>query len=158
MSTYQDVFAPDLTADPLTIAEEIQYIIEDARDMQKLGVVDIFFGDQANMPHSPTVCVEPGPVRSEYQGAPFVTNNELTVYIMLYHSKVSLPAGSLQDAAKESISLAQQIRDLLHEDKTIKGRVLHGFVTNLEPGYATRGGSLWRSTRITWQGMSKVSI
>jgi hypothetical protein len=136
-----------------TVVGEYFFDLFDAR-AKDLGLdpeKGLFYGDQQLIPTTPTICVEPGPLNSILDGAPFVLLNTFTIYIMVYHSKVQ----DTQVTRKECDQYAYAIRKTLLEDKPLGGLVIYGFVTDIEPGYANRNGQLLRTSRITWQGQSK---
>lgn len=129
-----------------------QFIVDLLKGEPLLQLEDVFFGDQQLIPKTPSVAVEPGPMARELTGLPFRTDNTFTVFLIIYHSKVQ---GS-QITRKECLEYAEAIMALLHTNKTMGDNVIHGYVTSIDPGYATRGGTLMMSTRLTWSGLSKT--
>lgn len=119
-----------------------------------LGIEDVWDGDQALLPHTPAACVESGPLNKELIGMPSYTENTLTVYIMLYHSALK----DQQATTREAILYAESIMSLLHVDLSLGGLVIHGYVRAIEPGYADKGRSWYRSVRITWTGVSRTQL
>lgn len=117
---------------------------------------DVTYGDQEKIPRTPFICVESGPKIRELSGigGKGRTDNRFTVFIMCYISEVR----SVQLNREEADTLAEQVELLLHEDVTLGGKVIHGFVTGIEPGFSTRSGKLMRVARITWQGLTKTLI
>lgn len=121
-----------------------------------LGLQDVFFGDQQKVPRTPAVAVEPGVYTRELSGlgGKGRTDNNFTVYVLVYVSNIR----DEQLNNKDVITLSEAIMDKLHLDVTMSGNVIHGRVTSIEPGYASRGGALMRFGRITWEGLTKTLI
>ena len=117
---------------------------------------DVTYGDQDKIPRTPFLCVESGPKTRtiDGKGASGRTENNFTVFIMCYISNIR----SVQENREDADLFAEQIEALLHSDVQLGGIVIHGFVTSIEPGYATRSGALMRVARITWQGLTKTLI
>lgn len=122
----------------------------------ELGLQDVWYGDQNLIPRYPAVAVEAGPFDRTLAGigGKGRTENRIRVLLLLYLAKIA----DVQVTKKQTDELAERIMDKLHEDITMGGLVIHGFVTTIEPGYATRGGTLMRTTRVTWEGLSKTGI
>jgi hypothetical protein len=72
----------------------------------------------------------------------------------LYHSTLQ----DQQKTTRESLELAEAVMDLLHQDLQFGGLVVHGFVIAMEPGYADKGRSWYRSVRITWSGLTRTHL
>lgn len=135
----------------------IEYIFDKLKENQvSLQLQDVYYGDQNMIPRTPAACVDPGNFTKELSGigGKGRTDNSTTVYIMVYIARVS----DMQAARKEINELSEKIMDVLHEDVTLGGLVVHGLVTSIEPGYATRGQVTMRAARITWQGLTRTLI
>lgn len=128
--------------------------IQDYLLLNKGDLKDIWYGDQDLIPRLPAACVEPGPKIRTLNGSLQMSENELAVFIMVYHGQVADTQVTKQVCDEQ----AERIEALLHTDKTLGGLVVFGFCRELEPGYAERGRTLMYSTRITWQGLSKTMI
>lgn len=117
---------------------------------------DVFYGDQMLIPRTPAVCVEAGPLNRELSGigGKGRTTNTITVFLLCYIARIQ----DMQLTRREADEFAEKIMDILHQDVTRSGLVVHGFVTGIEPGYATRGDTNMRAARITWTGMTKTGI
>ena len=119
-----------------------------------LGVQDVFFGDQAKIPSVPSVCVDPLNKRRELQGVPRMTLNTMQVHVIIYHARVA----DVQVTSRESLQVAEGVEALLHSDAQLGGLCFHSMCSAVEAGYSTRSGTLYRSTRITFEGESKTSL
>jgi hypothetical protein len=121
-----------------------------------LGLADVFYGDQALIPRTPSVCVEAGPFDQEANrvGGRLATENTFRDYLLVYVGKVQ----DVQANYKKSLELAEAIRDLLNLDLQLGGLVVHGYVRSIEPGYVRKRDALLKVERILWQGMSQSRI
>jgi len=135
--------------------EVTQAIVDLLKEHQDdLGLKDVWYGDQELIPRTPAVAVESGSKTRELTGAPDVTTNRFTVFVLTYMAKIQ----DVQTTRKMADQLAEAIELLLHDDTTIGGLVIFGMCTSVEPGYAIRGGTLMRAARITWEGFTKLRM
>jgi len=116
-----------------------------------LVLEDVWEGDQNLIPRVPAICIVMGDYKRTLSGAPFRTDNEFTIYLMVYHGGVR----DNQLNYRECNERAEAIMTLLHTDKTMGDNVIHGYVTGMEPGYQEKK-TLMYVTRITWQGLTKT--
>jgi len=132
-----------------------QYIVDRLTTSKtSLGLKDIFYGDQELIPRYPAVAVDSVSKERELAGLPFRTDNNFTILLLVYHAQISNTAVT----RKSCDEFAEAIELNLHDDTTMGGNVIHGYVTMMESGFAVRGGSQLRATRITWSGYSKTNI
>jgi hypothetical protein len=124
-----------------------------------LGIAVTYYGDQDMLPVTPAVCIEPSDKVRTLAGAPNMTENVFEVFILVYHSKVQ----DMQVTRREVDALAYQIEKLFHLDLQLKNggpdpRVIHGFIREVESGYALKGTTLYRAARLTYFGKNKTSL
>lgn len=143
---------PSQTDDFVVVADAVKAVLENAGN--GLGFLDVYYGDQELIPRTPAATVEPGGIRSELAGAPALALNNIPISIMIYHAGVK----NTQVTRKECDQKAMLVRGVLHNDLHLGGLVIHGYCTNIESGYAQRSNTLFRATRITWEGTSKVRL
>lgn len=123
-----------------------------------LKTEDIYYGDQALIPRTPAVTVEPGSVDRTLVGAPNAhTSNTVRVILMVYWQQYEVGKGK-QFNDKSGDVFAESVADLLNADLQMGGYVMHGFVTSVEPGYTSRSRNTYRTTRITWEGLSHTRM
>lgn len=117
-----------------------------------LGLQDIWYGDQANIPRTPAVCVEPSITRRKIHSAANLprTENEFNVLVMVYVSLLS-DSGTIE---KTKDLLLDQVCDTLNTDYTLGGLVLWGLTSECDPGYNLKGGKLFRVGKIVYSGMN----
>lgn len=153
-----------LSDSTLAIAQRFFEIL----DLNKatLGIQDVWFGDQDNVPRTPSVCVEPGVKRRELQGIPDMTLNTIDTFFLVYHS----PVGETQQARRDTIQFAEGIERYLHINHlnlfAADGSQLtiHGFCSDMDPGYAYKGstspgrGTLYNAVQITWTSTTKTRL
>ncbi|MCA1799959.1 MAG: hypothetical protein LC650_01515, partial [Actinobacteria bacterium] len=83
-----------------------------------------------------------------------MVENTFQVSIVLLHSRMA----SKSETNEEALELAEVIEAHLHTDKTLSGKLIHSYVSNVEQGSVTLQKVLLRATALTWQGMSKTRI
>lgn len=115
-----------------------------------LGFADVWFGDQGKLPRTPALCIVPGNKARALEGAPLRTRVDYLIYLMVYHEAVQ----EVQTQLQETITLAEAVENLLHQDLSFGGNLQHSMVTNTEPGFAVRSRTVLRTTRITWEGFT----
>lgn len=146
------------TADITVIATEVKNRIDAAKATFRVPVLNVFYGDQDQLPGTPTVCVEPNDKQRELAGAPNMTENTFIIFILIYHDKLQ----DNQQTRLEVDQIAFDIEHLLHQDLqlTVTGNplLIHGFVERNESGYVYKKGTLYRTARITYKGMNKTSL
>lgn len=147
-------------ADPtdsfVVFTEKLQAIVESVQ--ADLGIADVWYGDQQQIPRTPTVCVVADGKDRAHAGAPRRVANTLKAFILVYHSKVQ----DIQLNSKEADKLAEALEAAVHEDPTLGGIVIHSLVTRTESGEMTRRvntlATQFRSTRLTVEGLSKTML
>jgi len=123
-------------------------------NMVTLGVQAVFFGDQTKIAVTPTVCVESDHKTRTINGQPRRTDNQLSAFILVYHSKVQ----DTQITRKEADVLAEAIETLVHQDARMGGLVIHSLVTEIQSGLSDRAQQMFRSSRLTVQGLSQSQL
>lgn len=140
------------------IAEAIEAKIVASMGTFSTPVQAVFYGDQDRIAVTPTVCVEPSDKTRELSGAPNMTENTFEIFILVYHNKVQ----DNQLTRKEVDQVAYEIEQLLHQDLQLKvagvPKLIHGFVMRNESGYVFKGGTLYRTARLTYRGKNKTSL
>lgn len=134
-----------------TLAKAIYALIVDNADELKLK--DVAYGNHLMLPRTPTAVVIPGPKRRELQGVSAPggrTRNYMTVYIDVHTSKV----GSETDERMLLDELGTQVERLIHQDTTVGGIIIHGFVEVWDPGETFIQGGQFRSVRMTFVGQT----
>ena len=150
-----------LTHKPSVVATRILDLL--VAGMTDLGLRKVYYGDQNKVDESPTACVEAGPVNRPMDGVPDMILNTFQVFVIVYHSRVQ----DNQTTKLEAEQFAEAIEDYLHTNLQLRDAsgdpaseiVIHGWVIENMAGYATKGvNTLWRASRLTWQGISKSSL
>lgn len=136
------------------VAKKLIEIVADNAATIGVGVADIYYGDQNNIPRCPTVCVDPGDKKRELNGAPRRVMTTMTNYIIVYHNQVS----SMQEVREDSDILGETIEALIHADATLEGIVIDSMVTAVESGYLQRDRALFRASRLTVEARDQVQL
>jgi hypothetical protein len=120
----------------------------------------VFYGDQDKLPVTPTVCVETGTTSRPLAGVPAQVEANHTCYILIYYGKVQ----STEVNKREGEVMAEAVVRFLDDNLQLRDSagndpmVIHGWCTEIDPGYAIKDGTLWHAVRITWQGKSKYRL
>ena len=134
------------------MAQHIYQRLVDNREPLRLA--DVYYGDQNLLPRTPAVCVQPGGWLRELAGAPRRIDQTTQVYIIVYHN-------SIQDTQANELEVgqfAEAVAKFVDDDSPCGGLVIHSFITAFEPGWRTLGTSKYRSTRLTWTGLTRVAL
>ena len=121
----------------------------------------LFYGDQDRIGAIPTVCVESGPTDRALAGVPQRTENVLRCFIIVYWGKV-------QDNQVDKLQgelCAENIVRFLDDNLQLEmdgdgGVVIHGYVTDIDPGYILRNErkTMMHAIRLTWTGKTKTML
>ena len=126
-------------------------------DWDTIGVPnkdDIYYGDQQLYPRFPSVAVESAPQDREIQQTGLQQR-------IRFHMAIICVTGGLKDMAKrrkDADELAERVVDQIHTDRTLGAIVINGNITNIEPGFITRGGALLVTHLVTWEGLSNFTM
>jgi|SRR5215469_1060307 len=141
-----------LTASAETVATAIMNAIR--TQMVALGVQQVYYGDQTQLPQTPAVCVSPGNKTREFQGASLRTMNTFETYVFVYFGKVQ----DVQQNLHAAQTLADAIEPVVQADMTLGGLVIWTLCTQNEPGMINRMGGLMMGNRMTFQSVSKTQL
>lgn len=124
-----------------------------------LGLKGVFYGDQDKLPATPIACVEPD-MKEIISITPFRKEDiDITVYIIVYHSIVE----SAQLNRKAVDIMAEAIETLINADKNLKrldgsDRVIHCYIKRVASGYAKKGNSVVRASRLTFSAITQDQL
>lgn len=115
------------------------------------------YGDHNNILGGKAVTVSAGTKNRELAGVSGPggrTLNILEVVITVYYMKTEAEA-SARLAADQ---MAENIEDLLHQDTTAGGVIIHGFVRQWVPGVIVRENSMFRVVQLHYVGQTKTNV
>lgn len=119
-----------------------------------LGLKEILFGDINLIAKVPTACVVPQTVSTEPSATYLQGQDEVVIYIVIYHGKIQ----DAQVNLKEALQFAEAVRDNINADKTMGGTVVFGFVHTVEAGVSiSQKGDILLATRLAWKGMDRTT-
>lgn len=122
-----------------------------------LNVDQVLYGDHNNIPGGITVTVMPG-VKSralERVASPGAgTRNRMITLVSVYCNKT----GDEATLSLETDQVAEAVEHLLHQNTTLGGNVIHGFVESWDPGYRFKTGSMFRATQMTHISQTKTNL
>lgn len=151
---------PSITA---SVDVVTQYVIDKLKAnastlVSASGVVvdanDIYYGDQDKFPRTPSICVDPNVRRRDLQGVSFRTDNNFSIYIIIYHAKIQ----DNQLTRKEAQQISEAVETLLHQDPQLGGNIIHCFCSLNESGYVYRQNTMYRTNRVTLEAYSKTRL
>lgn len=137
--------------------QPFNYIVQRLDDHKaELGLRYIAIHDEELIPEYPAIlCQIDNTMRMHHATGLFKIEFHLDLWIFHAQMTLSKAARSAQD-----IELATNIRKLLHEDRTLGGHIIFGFVDGEFPGITARaiGGAVSTivTTRLTWTGENRV--
>lgn len=136
------------TAKSSEIVQAIVDLFNVSATKKAIGLKQIYYGEQSLIPEVPTLTVEAGDKRRELRSTGMDTLVEIPVYLVIFHSRLA----DYQDVLVEADTLTEAIEDELHKaaNITLGGLIIHGFVSSVEPGYSSRGATVFVSHRLTF--------
>ena len=132
------------------VADALKTLIE--TNQVSLGIEEVYFGDQERIARHPSVCIEPNLQRNDIAGVatPMRLQRTHTVVILLYHSRFV----DTQTQRRDCDALAAEIEELVHNNVTLGGLVIHAYVSSVESGYSRKEGII-RAAGITVTAITK---
>jgi hypothetical protein len=144
------------TDDDTVVAIYIQDLI--TANKAVLVLDDVLYGRHNNIPHASAAVIIPGGKRRVLAGVSAPggrTENALMVEIGLHWSKV----GDEETERKAVDARATAVERKLHEDVTLGGLIIHGYVVSVERGETQMAsGSMFRSVQMVFQGTTKTYL
>jgi hypothetical protein len=139
------------------VTQALVDLIEDAHVPADLKAV--FYGDVALIPKVPAVAVQPGSRRRTFNQTGLQYEIVFQTLITVYHSQLS----DIQDVTKDVDELAEEIEATINAARLLPDgdgaqRIIHGYISEVEPGYATRGTSLFVAHRLTHTAISRHRV
>jgi hypothetical protein len=122
-----------------------------------LGLDIVLYGEQNNVPGGKAAVVYCGTKRRPLAGVAGPggrTDNFMEVIIDVHYS-VYNPEEEGRLAADK---LAEAVETLLHQDTTVGGIIIHGWVNEWTPGVVFKENSMYRTVRLLYVGRSKTNI
>lgn len=137
------------------VAKAIQAIVELNKSI--LGLDSVYYGIQRNVPDGLSVAVTPSRKINELvgvQGPGGRVDRSFFTLITLNNSHVG------DEATERELvdNLAEELEDILHDDTTLGGIVIHGFITDIENGVSFRDNSMFRTVQLTHRARTRTLI
>ena len=132
---------------PVVTQRVFDILTENADELTLKGV---YYGYQQLIPTFPAISIESG---AKARGGAGTHRFEIrfSVLMMLEHGQIQ----STEINKKESEELSELVEQKLHEDFTLGGLVLFGYVTGIDPGVRFRESEMIRATKLTWEAISR---
>jgi hypothetical protein len=127
-------------------------------NQERLGLKGVYLGNQTQIPVSPVVTIDAAPKRRDLAGVA-APGGRVDNYIAVYVDVMSSDVKSGEALARlELYRLADAQEAFLHEDVRMEGLLIHGMVTDWDPGVSYIQGGMWRTVRLTFIGRSKTYL
>lgn len=139
------------------ITQAIKDLLEEAHVPNDLKAV--YYGDLSLIPTVPSCSVVSGIRNRNFNQTGLQYEIELTTYITIFHSLVA-DTQVLHKDLEELAELIEQTLNLarLLPDSGGAQRIIHGRVSSVEPGFASRGTSLFMAHRLTHSAISRQQV
>jgi len=144
------------TDDDATVAQAIEVLVN--ANKAALLLDDVLYGDHNMIPHASAAIIMPGGMRRELAGVAAPggrTANNMMVEVVLHWSKVGDEATERKAADQRGKLLERK----LHEDTTLGGIIIHGFVNQVDRGNTIMGNNnMFRTVRMVYIAMTKTYL
>lgn len=148
------------TAKPSVLSEYLISLVN--TNKTALGVRRVYYCDQEYIPEQPSVCVEPARVVRELSGAPFRTNNEFAISVLVYGADVQ----GVEDAQRATDLVGESIVEVINAQglpatqggTSFGGLVIYGYVQQSDYGYVVKKDKLLRANRLMVYALSKTNL
>jgi hypothetical protein len=117
-------------------------------------IQDVWFGEQEKYPRVPCIAVEPDDAPVTLSGPTYRGETNFSVFVLIFHAGVQ----DNQLTRKQVGQIGKVTQHLLNADPQMGGLLISGFVANNQSGYVYRSGTMYRTVRLTYTGMSKVAL
>lgn len=144
------------TDDDAVVAQAIEDLVN--ANKADLLLDDVLYGDHNMIPHASAAIVMPGGMRRDLAGVAAPggrTQNTMVVEVVLHWSKVGDEATERKAADARGKALERK----LHEDTTLGGIIIHGFVVQVDRGNTIMGNNnMFRTVRMVYQAQTKTYL
>lgn len=122
-----------------------------------LGLDTVLYGEQSNVPGGKAAVVYCGTKRRPLAGVagPGGRSDNFMEVIIDVHYSVYNPE---EDGRLAADSLAEAVEEVLHQDTTMGGIIIHGWVNEWTPGVVFKENSMYRTVRLLYVGRTKTNI
>lgn len=118
-----------------------------------LGLATVGYGDETLLPEYPAAVVSFNSPVERVIHAVRQFRLDWQIQLVVYHARLT---ADHKTRTREDMQLAAAIRDKLHEDKTLGGGVIFGFVASERPGImADDRGQANIATMLVWTAESR---
>jgi hypothetical protein len=127
----------------------------------EIGVLKVYDDDVDKVDVTPSVGVQMLRTRRERNESGMMVTNQHTLYVLLYHAKIT-QQGKL---TREANVLAEKVMDLINRrdpvtqgPNTLNGLVFNLFAGDSDAGTVRKGGARMRAVRITVTALSRTFV
>ena len=146
-----------MAQDYYDILQPFDHIVQKLRDnMPALGLEYVAENDEKLLPAYPSVLVQCDRTERQYHTTAYF-HVQFYIDLWVFHAELTVDTAT---RSRKDIQLATDIRKLLHQDRTLGGHVIDGFVGDEHPGITARVMNDVRSgvvtTRLAWVAQNRV--
>jgi hypothetical protein len=144
------------TDDDAVVAQAIEALV--IANKAELLLDDVLYGDHNMIPHASAAIIMPGGMRRTLAGVSQPggrTQNDMVVEVVLHWSRVGDEATERKAADARGKALERK----LHEDTTLGGIIIHGFVNQTDKGNTIMGNNnMFRTVRMVFVAQTKTYL
>ncbi|MCA1806909.1 MAG: hypothetical protein LC687_03465 [Actinobacteria bacterium] len=119
-----------------------------------LGLQDVWYDTKGVLPRTPAILIEPDNKARELMATGHQTSNTFQVGVVVVHSRMA--ASGITN--KEVLELAENVETYIHTNRSLDGLLIHSYIVSIEQGSVTQQSTVFRATRLLWQGISRTRI
>jgi len=130
-----------------------------------LELDEVYFGDQRLIPAATACVVMAGPKTTTLAGVAGPGGRVFRDMVVIIDVHRQIVANTLQtDAGTEAAErlkveqLAEGVEDFIHQDVTVGGLIIHGFINSSEPADTMFTNSAFRTVRMMFMGRTKLNL
>lgn len=123
------------------VTDAIISILNDAIAANELDVERVFRGDQDVIMRRKIICIEPVEKTNELYAAQRFIQSSYKFNIICYVGTIQ----STEDNSLEADVIGEIVEKIIHSNPTLRGTVLHSFISSFRLGYVTKDNSVSRT-------------
>jgi hypothetical protein len=124
----------------------------------ELGLEQVLYGKHNMVPKNNTVRVIPGRKTRVLKGVSAPGGRVENILVVLIDVMTSDPLIGESEGRLMTDQLADTVEHFLHQDTTMGGLIIHGFVDTWDPGEEFINNSMFRVVRLTFTGQSRTYL
>lgn len=123
-----------------------------------LGLEQVFYGNHNMIPKNNTAIVIPGRKTRNLRGVSAPGGRVQNLLTVLIDIMTQDPLSGENDGRLATDKLAEVVETRIHQDTTMGGLIIHGFIDTWDPGETFINQSMFRVVRMTFTGESRTYL